>query len=122
MPVRWVSGGTRWLGGRLGMVTGSALGNLLGVVVMALGWVLVLPLVWTRPLDLWMSRRDELAADAIAVQLGYADGLLAAYELWEDGVEPSWWQRMRSTHPTEAERRQAVLTQLGVDGAGRAQR
>jgi Zn-dependent protease with chaperone function len=108
-PLRWVVrisqlGG--WLFAGLSVLTGAAI--LPALVLALIVWLGSLPVIVLAPLMGWVQRRNELAADAFAVDLGYAAELTALL-LVADQPEPvTLWGRMITTHPDKELRLQAL--------------
>ena len=80
-----------------------------GIVLLALLWVVTFQLLWlvwvADVLTAMVARRTEFAADARAVEWGYAPALLEAYERLDHGDEPTGrLERLMASHPPMAER------------------
>jgi Zn-dependent protease with chaperone function len=96
----------------------------LGVVLLVLLWIVSFQLLWlvwvADVLAAWVSRRTEFAADARAVEFGYAPELLEAYAtLGAAGSTPKTrLQRLTDFHPPMDERIERIRTRTRADTRG----
>lgn len=115
VPLRWLVrlsqlGG--WLLVGLSVLTGAAI--IPALILALIVWLGSLPLIILAPLVGWVQRRNELAADALAADLGYADELSALMLVMGENEKLSFWGRLIATHPNNEVRLRA-LRQVNSD-------
>lgn len=96
-----------------------------GVVLLFLMWIVTFQILWlvwiADALSTTIARRTEFAADARAVDFGYGEPLLQAYETLGPGQTPkSRLARLADFHPPMAERMERIRARIGPLAASTA--
>jgi Zn-dependent protease with chaperone function len=80
----------------------------LGVLLSALVYVMLLPVLVLLPLNAWLERRNEYAADRFAQLNGFGPALCVLLEGLADQPRTRGWRRLLDTHPHPLDRLDAL--------------